>query len=139
TFAADRDGRIDLTRMAPVKGSYKEAAAMGLFWSAERSRPSDANRASEDDEESSPERWTLTAEVGGTVVAHASVRRRAVAADVRVSRVRTEGLVGVFYEPAGAGRHPAMLVLSGSGGGIPPAANHAGGLASRGYAVLGLA
>lgn len=144
TFTADHDGRVDLTRMAPTKGSYKDVDAMGLFWSAERSRPStSAQRGdedkNEDDEPDSPGRWTLTAETGNAVVARASLRRRAVAADVRVTRVRSDGLVGVFYEPPGGGRHPAMLVLSGSGGGIPPAVGPAGGLASRGYAVLALA
>jgi len=139
TFSADRDGRIDLTRMAPAKGSYKDVDAMGLFWSVERGGPSAAAPPSDEEGEDSPERWMLTAEVGGTVVARASVRRRAVAADVRVSPVRADGLVGTFYEPAGSGRHPVVLVLSGSGGGVPRAAGHAGGLASRGYAVLALA
>jgi dienelactone hydrolase len=138
TFTADRDGRIDLTRMPPVKGSYHDVDAMGLFWSAERNQRSPAP-ATDEEEGTPPDRWTLTAEVGGAVVARASVRRRAVAADVGVSPVHSDGLVGMFYEPAGPGRHPAMLVLSGSGGGTPPASNHAGGLASRGYAVLALA
>jgi dienelactone hydrolase len=93
----------------------------------------------EDDDVSTAERWTLTAEVGNAIVARANIRRRAVAADVRIVPVRADGLVGVFYEPPGGGRHPAVLVLGGSGGGIPPAAGPAGGLASRGYAVLALA
>src|SRR5262249_19539421 len=86
-----------------------------------------------------PERWTLTAEIGNAVVAQTTIRRRAVAADVRVTPVRTDGFVGVFYEPPGEGHHPAVLVLGGSNGGIPPAPSAAGGLASRGYAVLALA
>jgi dienelactone hydrolase len=140
TFTADRGGRIDLTRMAPVRGSYRDVDAMGLFWSAERAKTSSPAAASgEDDESSSPEIWSLTAEIGNAIVARASVRRRAVAADVRVTPVRADGLVGVFYEPPGDGRHPAVLVLGGSGGGIPPALGPAGGLASRGYAVLALA
>ena len=139
TFIADREGRVDLTRMAPVKGGYKDVDAMGLFWSAERGGRRAGTPAADEEEEVGPDRWTLTAAVVGAVVARASLRRRAVAADVRVTPVRSDGLVGVFYEPAGSGRHPAMLVLIGSGGGIPAAPNHAGGLASRGYAVLALA
>lgn len=142
TFTADRAGRIDLTRMAPLKGSYKDVDAMGLFWSADRTEATDVAAASDEAEESSsasPERWMLTAAIGDTVVARATVRRRAVATDVRVTPVRVDGLVGVFYEPPGSGRHPAVLVLGGSGGGIPPASGPAGGLASRGYAVLALA
>lgn len=67
------------------------------------------------------------------------MKRRAVAAGVRVTPVRDEGLVGAFYEPAGGGRHPTIIVLGGSGGGVPPPAGHAGGLASRGFSVLALA
>src|SRR4029079_1946220 len=76
---------------------------------------------------------------GRVRIPRASVRRRAVAADVRMTAVRSDGLVGVFYEPSGGGRHPAVLVLRGCRGGFPPPAGHAGGLASRGYAVLALA
>ncbi|HYM59303.1 MAG TPA: acyl-CoA thioesterase/bile acid-CoA:amino acid N-acyltransferase family protein [Thermoanaerobaculia bacterium] len=137
-FIADDSGRIDLTRMAPVSGSYKDADAMGLFWSAER-KATPSRISDENDVEASPDHWTLTAEFGGAVVARASIRRRAVAAGVRMTPVRERGLAGTFYEPPGGGRHPTLLVLSGSGGGIPPATGPAGGLASRGYAVLALA
>lgn len=137
-FTADGAGRVDLTRLAPVRGSYKGVDAMGLFWSAERSTD-DASLPEGDTDESSPESWTLTAEIEGRVVARVTVRRRAVAASVRVTQVRELGLVGTFFEPADGARHPAFIVLSGSGGGIPPAAGPAGGLASHGYAVLALA
>jgi dienelactone hydrolase len=142
-FVADDDGQIDLTRTAPVRGSYKGVDAMGLFWSIERHRPPARMAAAEDDDDEeagTPESWTLTAEVGNQTVAQTTVRRRAVAEDVRVTPVRADGLVGTFYEPPDGGRrHPAMIVLGGSEGGVPRPAGHAGGLASRGYAVLALA
>src|SRR5262245_57782719 len=34
TFVADESGRVDLAQMAPTRGAYKNADAMGLFWSA---------------------------------------------------------------------------------------------------------
>lgn len=136
SFVADASGAIDLTRMAPAGGSYKDVDPMGLFWSVERK----AGTPPEDpDNPPSPESWTLTAESAGAAPARVALRRRAIAEGVRVSPVRENGLVGVFYEPPGEGRHPAMLVLGGSGGGIPPAIGQAGGLASRGYASLALA
>ena len=142
-FVADDDGQIDLTRTAPVRGSYKGVDAMGLFWSIERHRPPTRTAAAEDDDDEeagTPESWTLTAEVGNQTVAQTTVRRRAVGEDVRLTPVRADGLVGTFYEPPDGGRrHPAMIVLGGSEGGIPRPAGHAGGLASRGYAVLALA
>src|ERR1019366_2276878 len=112
--------------------------AMGLFWSARRD--SVADRVPEaGDPNPPPRKWQLVAEAGGAVVAETTVLRSAVAADVNVTMVRANGLVGAFYQRAGEERHPAVIVLSGSGGGVPPASGHAGGLASRGYAVLALA
>ncbi|HXA15736.1 MAG TPA: acyl-CoA thioester hydrolase/BAAT C-terminal domain-containing protein [Thermoanaerobaculia bacterium] len=141
TFAVPQDGVVDLGRMAPASGSYQGVDAMGLFWSARRdpdARPAPAPPAAIA-RNPPAQAWKLTAEVDGSVVAETTVQRRAVAADVNVTMVRENGLVGAFYQPPGEGRHPAVIVLSGSGGGLPPATSQAGGLASRGYAVLALA
>ncbi|HEV3057088.1 MAG TPA: acyl-CoA thioesterase/bile acid-CoA:amino acid N-acyltransferase family protein [Vicinamibacterales bacterium] len=143
-FAADDTGQIDVTRAASMRGSYKGVDAMGLFWAIERRRGSASATPAENDDADeevagTPESWTLTAEAGGQTLAQTTVRRRAVAEGVRVTPVRADGLVGTFYEPPDAGRHAAMLVLGGSEGGIPRPAGPAGGLASRGYAVLALA
>ena len=137
SFIVGPDGIADLTRMAPASGSYRGVDAMGLFWSARRD--SSVDRVPEAVLNPPPRKWQLIAEVGGAVVAETTVLRRAVAADVNVAAVRVNGLVGTFYQPPGQERHPAVIVLSGSGGGVPPASGHAGGLASRGYAVLTLA
>lgn len=142
TFVADESGRVDVARMAPTSGSYKGVDAMGLFWSVKRDSESLA-RSGESSEtvarNSIREHWQLAAEVAGVVVATATLHRHTVAADVRVTPVRVSGLVGMFYEPVGGVRHPAVLVLGGSEGGLPPPSSHPGGLASRGYAVLSLA
>ena len=141
-FTVGPDGVVDLGRMPSTGGDYHGVDAMGLFWSA-RHDP-DARRAPAGPppaiaQNPPPQAWKLTAEVDGSVVAETTVQRRAVAADVNVTMVRENGLVGAFYQPPGEGRHPAVIVLTGSGGGLPPATTQAGGLASRGYAVLALA
>jgi dienelactone hydrolase len=138
-FTADAAGRVDLARMAPDAGSYKEVDPMGLFWSASRGSADEAGLSDDGRIAAAAESWTLTAEIAGAAVATARIRRRAVAPGVRVIPVRDNGLVGSFYEPAGPGRHPAFLVLGGSGGGVPPPLGPAGGLASHGYSVLALA
>lgn len=142
-FLADDNGQVDVTRTAPVRGSYKDADSMGLFWSIERHRGPRASVVDDDNEDEgeprTPESWTLTAEVGNQIVAQTTVRRRAIADGVRLTPVRAGGLVGTFYEPPDGGRHPALLVLGGSEGGIPRVAGPSGGFASRGYAVLALA
>jgi len=117
---ADANGVIDLT---------KSADPMQLFWSARRIA----------EEHAPAETWTLSAEASGNVVATTTIQRRAAAADVKVTPLRERGLVGTFYQPPGEGKHPAILVLGGSNGGLPPPNAAPGGLASRGYAVLSLA
>jgi dienelactone hydrolase len=138
TFVADGGGRIDLARMAPVSGSYSGVAPMGLVWSLQRD-PAVERREATRAASPAPVQAELTAEIDGTVGARVIVRRHALAADVRVTEVRDRGLVGVFYEPPGQGRHPAMLVFGGSEGGLVDAWSYPGGLSSRGYAVLALA
>jgi dienelactone hydrolase len=138
TFVAAADGRMDATTTAPVKGDYSGVDAMGLFWSVRREHAGLGPRAAEETPDELSD-WTLTASIDGRVVAQTTLKRYAVDPKVRITRVRDRGLVGTFYEPPGDGRHPAMIVLVGSGGGIPPPSGPAGGLASRGYAVLALA
>jgi dienelactone hydrolase len=139
TFVADESGKVDLAQMAPTRGTYKNADAMGLFWSAERESASGSPDPDEDTAVGSPALWTLTADMDGRVVARTTVRRSALAPGTRVTRVRESGLVGMLYEPPDDLRHPALIVLGGSGGGLPPPAGVPGGLASRGYVVLALA
>src|SRR5258706_2181221 len=74
TFVADESGRIDVTRMAPISGSYKGVDAMGLFWSSEAAARNPIQ-----------ERWQLAAEVAGIVVASGTLQRHTVAPDVRVT------------------------------------------------------
>ena len=82
TFVADRDGRVDLTQMSPKNGSYSGVDPMGLFWSYRRTAATATDTIDDGDGESAtPDRWTLTAEVNKTVVAHASLLRRTVAAE----------------------------------------------------------
>jgi dienelactone hydrolase len=106
---------------------------MRLVWSAINDRPlGNAPFA-----QAQP--WTFTAEVDGRLIATRTIVRHPVAEDVRVVPVRERGLVGTAYDPARAGRHPAMIVLPGSAGGVPGPGTHVGGLASKGYVVLALA
>jgi dienelactone hydrolase len=139
TFVADQEGRVDLTRMAPMSGSYSGVAPMGLVWSLQRDDPSVQLPQAASATRPAPIEAELTAEINGTAVATATVLRQALAVGVRITAVRERGLVGAFYEPPGPGRHPAMLVFGGSEGGLIDAWSYPGGLSSRGYAVLALA
>ncbi|MBN8753258.1 MULTISPECIES: acyl-CoA thioesterase/BAAT N-terminal domain-containing protein [Variovorax] len=117
TFEADASGVIDLLAQAPISGSYGNVDAMGLFWSRV---PITGERAAavpglSDD----PLTTTLTAEStdGRHSISHA-IRRVYLGTGVTSRAVDANGLVGKLFEPPGAGPHPALLVLGGSGGGI---------------------
>ena len=134
TFTADASGVIDLTRDAPISGSYEGVAAMGLIWS--QVPVNSASREAFNQPVTAPLSTRISARVQDTDITAELVQRLA-AAGVTRRDVREDGLVGTLYLPPGPGPHPAVMILNGSGGGInePRAALYA----SRGYAAFALA
>ena len=132
-FAADAGGTVDVTRQAPVKGSYKRASAMGLVWSM---TPTAKNvRIYQPPRALGPQRIRFDLVIDGREAGSAELEQLAVAPGVRAENL--EGaLRGRLFVPPGAGRHPAVLVLGGSEGGVP--GRRAAWLASHGYVALAL-
>ncbi|WP_203701905.1 acyl-CoA thioesterase/bile acid-CoA:amino acid N-acyltransferase family protein [Asanoa iriomotensis] len=142
TFEADGDGVVDLTRSAPVSGTYSGADGMGLFWSMwpatgdpERAWFSpgypDAMGAYE-------VRLTVTA--AGREIAARTVTRQWIAPGVthRALTPGADGVAGVLFLPAaGAERRPGVLLIGGSEGGIGSRYD-AALLASHGHPTLTL-
>ena len=149
-FDADKDGVVDVARRAPVAGSYAGVDPMGLFWSLRREGAPGprGGRAPVADVFLPPDAPVfahapkgavevhIEAVSDGIVVAEALTTREWTSPDVAVTEVSERGLVGRLYEPPGV-RHPAILVLSGSNGGIQ--ATHAPILSSHGYVTFSLA
>ncbi len=135
-FVADAQGVVDLSKQAPVEGSYKHVSPMGLIWSM---MPRDK------DKRVSIYRGpaNLDAQVtnfqlmrNGQPAASAQLEQESIGPDVR--QIKVEGAVhGVFFAPKGSGPYPAVLVLGGSNGGAP--VRQAAWLASRGFAAFALA
>ncbi|WP_426955577.1 acyl-CoA thioester hydrolase/BAAT C-terminal domain-containing protein [Muricoccus radiodurans] len=134
SFRADEGGTLDLSRDAPVDGSYAGVSPMGLIWSQEQ-LASPPPGAATGPLAANPVHTRLTAE-GGGARAEATMVARFAAEGVLRREVREDGLVGTLFTPPGPGPHPAVIVLYGSGGGInePRAAL----LASHGFAALAL-
>jgi Acyl-CoA thioester hydrolase/BAAT N-terminal region/BAAT / Acyl-CoA thioester hydrolase C terminal len=134
TFISDGDGRVDLARQAPLAGSYDGAASMGLFWSAEQmpgeTQPVPADYALRP----IPVRLEATAPDGTR--ATLTLERQIASPGVTRHPIRTASIVGTLFLPPGTGRFPAVLVVSGGGGGIEQF--RAAILASHGYAALAL-
>ncbi len=135
TFIADDNGRVEVGKQAPVAGSYSGIDAMGLFWSMTRETATSAPGSLPDITVAALTQ--LDAEVDGKVVATAKLTRWWMKPGVRLTEVREEGLVAKLFEPEGDGKHPALLVLSGSEGGFSD--REAALLASHGYVTFALA
>jgi dienelactone hydrolase len=142
TFMTDATGAVDLATQAPLRGSYGIANAMGLFWSvADVPRAPDASPVPSAATPAGPVgfvqfRYELTAEVDGSQAAIATVTQDLGSPGITATDVAEGGIVGQFYVPSGAGPFPAVIVLSGSSGGL--ATRKPKVLAAHGYAVLSL-
>ncbi len=133
-FGADAQGVIDLSKQAPLAGSYHEISAMGPIWSMKPIGKGGGAYRPPPELGSQTIRFQLLR--GDTVIAIGQLQQDALAEGIR--QIKVEGqLHGILFVPAGAGNHPGVLVLGGSEGGVP--ARRAAWLASRGYTALALA
>jgi dienelactone hydrolase len=126
---ADAAGVIDLAA-APLTG-FAQPDPTALLWAADPDgEPAPAAADAQD------AHGVLTVLAGGQAVAGHEFTR--VFQDRGVTCTELAGpVVGALYLPAGRGPHPAVMTVSGSGGGI--AREEAALLASRGFACLALA
>jgi dienelactone hydrolase len=136
-FQTDAQGNVDVASEKLLSGSYANADSMGLFWSMDVEQGNKG--VSFFIVNSNATTITLTADVAGQVVASKSIERLHIASDVTQRLVLEDGLSGIFFKPAGAGAFPIVIAVGGSEGGIGTARGLGAMLASRGFAVLGLA
>ena len=131
TFRANADaaGVLDLATVALT--GFAEPDPTALLWAVEPHGEPDPAAADAEDA-----RGALTVLEGERAVAGHEFAR--VFRDRGVTCTELAGpVVGALYRPAGPGPHPAVMTVSGSGGGI--ARVEAAMLASRGFACLALA
>ncbi len=135
-FVADAQGNVDTSKQAPVAGSYKEISAMGLVWSM---KPQGHNAG----------RYVAPRNLADQSIEFHLARKNKKIASARLDQssmlpgerriVVHEGpLRGALFLPPGNERHPGVLVLGGSEGGLSMG-RRAAWLASHGYAALALA
>lgn len=128
---------LDLTRDAPLSGTYGGVDAMGLFWSRQPVPAAQVPAWIPLDGD-----WrvlTLAAEVEATGERILQPIHRSFGVGVASRELREHGLVGRLTLPKAAGPHPAVLVVGGSGGRMDWAAEAASLLASHGFVALALA
>jgi len=134
-FVADSQGSIDTSKQPAVAGSYKGVSAMGLIWSMMPSSRKGSRYVPPRD--FGPQTIEFRLMRGSAQLAAASMEQRPIAEGVERVMLHEGGLHGALFLPPGKDRHPGVLVLGGSEGGMP--ARRAAWLASHGYAALALA
>lgn len=127
-FTADDGGTVDLSRDAPVEGTYGGVDPDGLVWSMERIN----------DDVGADYGIDFTLERGGEVVAEARIDRRPMGEGTDSFAVDEDGLVGTLMVPRDApAPPPVVLVVGGSEGGQPIFT--AAYVTTLGYAAFALA
>ena len=130
-FAADEGGVVDVSKQAPVKGSYHDVSAMGLIWSMmPAAKHVSVYRAPHG---FATQTISFTVMADGKQIASGKLEQLGIREGVQ--QIRLKGMLhGVLFLPATPGQHPGVLVVGGSEGGAPMA--KAAWLASHGYAAL---
>lgn len=134
-YRADARGTVDLSRDAPLDGSYAGISPMGLIWSQSPEQDGSPREVFHT-EACAPLTTELQLLRGTDIAARGTLVQRLRVDGVQREDIREDGLVGTLYTPATPGPHPAVMILNGSGGGInePRAALYA----SHGYAAFAL-
>ena len=136
-YQADARGTIDLSRIAPISGSYAGVNEDGLIASL---RPAiDLPVRTFDNSSIAPLLVEFIADAGGREVARAAAHRLYVAAGVQVTTLREHGLSGLFFQQSASVTRPGILVLGGSSGKLAFASQVAALLAAHGFPSLALA
>jgi dienelactone hydrolase len=160
-FRADARGEVDLATQESTGGTYRGIAPMGLFWSMRLANEDAGNgahaRSTFTKKDASPHSVSLEAEMDRCVIVSGQIERRFRARGTGIRDLviddgaglksaaadgpnLAKGCVGRFFlPPAGVARgpFPALIVLSGSGGGFD--IDKAGILSRHGFATLALA
>jgi len=133
TFVADARGTVSVADTAPIAGDWQEADPAAPVWAMRRTRLPARPELGED---TAPLRIAVSASAADGTVARAEYLLRFVAPGVTRRAVAEDGLSGTLFLPSGAGPHPAVVVLAGSGGGMHE--QRAALYAAHGYAALAL-
>jgi dienelactone hydrolase len=133
-YLVSEDGTVDLTREAPIQGSYSTLDPLGIVTSMTPLGKEPASLFATPD--ASDMRISLTVRERDTEAATALVLRRYKAAAVSPHRVDEGPIGGTLYVPGGTEPRPAIVVVPGVIGAGACAQPMAALLASRGYVTF---
>jgi len=135
TFIANEEGVVDPSLQKPICGTYGAVDGSGLFWSMKQAD----SKWDDYYEKRTTEkvRIVLTVIVNGEKLDSESITRYFYSDDVKKVEIEFDEVKGTLFRPAEEGRYPAVIILSGSDGGMQ---EHAAALlASKGFVTFALA
>ncbi|MEO6847297.1 MAG: acyl-CoA thioester hydrolase/BAAT C-terminal domain-containing protein [Chthoniobacterales bacterium] len=136
-FEADKKGNLDLSKAAAVSGTYSGIDPMGLFWSMQLD-PLEKQRSSYWHVSLAPIEVIFKGKRANGPLISGKIIRKISAEGVHKLEIHDHGIVANLFLPAKNEKHPAIIVLGGSEGGIPNDA-YVAQFANQGYVALGLA
>ncbi len=134
-FRADRSGAVHVSSQAPAEGTYEGVDPMGLFWSMSVPEGVSPSLAALVKERPDPATVRFEASADGAT-ARAEAERLLRGPGVTRQEVRDDGLFGTFFRQNDGVSRGALIVMTGSDGGLKE--DKAALLASRGFAALAL-
>lgn len=133
-FQADDSGSVDLSQSAPFSGSYDWVDSMGLISTMKSAQEGSAPAIPKYGLE--PFNIEFVVQVENESEIKKSIERHWMAEGTRRVELREDELRGVCFYPPGEGPFPAIITVSGSGGGVQE--NKAVLFANHGYVTLTL-
>lgn len=130
TFTADDAGVVDTSTLAPAQGTYQGVDPDAIVWSMVEGPLAEGL---------GPRSSLFVHVTSGESGVDASLKRQLYGADVTVTPVTDDGLVGEWYLPAGATDKVPILAFGGSEGGISGGQTFAARMATWGYPTLAIA
>jgi dienelactone hydrolase len=133
-FTTDHEGNVNVSLQKPMEGTYDQADGSGLFWSMKHA----GSTLDDYYEKSSADKVSinLVLKVDGEAYDSVTIHRYFYMDGVKKESVQHADIRGMLFHPERSGRYPAVIILSGSDGGMQ---EHAAALlASKGYAAFAL-
>ncbi|VDM61937.1 unnamed protein product [Angiostrongylus costaricensis] len=136
-YKADERGEINISKSAPLRGTYSGVRPMGLF---ESLTPCEDFRFGSYCKCTPPDPFNFTLELRnstGEILQSTHLMKRWLHPYVARIEIEEGGIYGTLFKPPGDGPFPSIIDISGTGGGINEQKGAA--LASEGFCVLCLA
>ncbi|MGZ7069994.1 MAG: acyl-CoA thioesterase/bile acid-CoA:amino acid N-acyltransferase family protein [Methanobacterium sp.] len=140
TFMSDGEGVVNTAKSPAISGKYNGIDPSGLFWSMEilqdlQILPENLNQL----DNSGKILLHFDVEIDNKITTSKTIEVLKILQHVKIEKIEEENIIGNFYYSSKKNDLPAVLIVSGSEGGISTPDIIAGVLASHGYAALALA